>query len=770
MAVCGIAVADDYIPVEFIVSTGSQYADTGVRLNPKLSRIDARFVLMEASTASGAGSPTAIAGAFYCSPHPVENNHDEASDMTFNNRSLCISYDKNYFYPNFVRSNNQDVYRCAIDTTISNHTGWWVHQMEEAWCFVNVQGNRKGWYQNTGHGYYDKDKRDCWVGTCYLGTVNKTAAYNDGEGAVTGETFNVEGERAKVKWYGFQITTNDVLQADLIPAKRTSDGTYGFYDRVRGTFHPSMTATPFVGPTICAWTPSDADDPLDASHFTDNVPQGKLDVISVPANAQMNLFSKEAVASLNGLGGLRLEEATTVCCFSNLTAGVTLQVPFYGKGVVLHQRSTGYLAFRGDSTSFQGRFTITNGCMTVAWPLSFGATNCVHIYQGYNNAGGYRVDFTSGGSVYRNEFHFESAYSSSQNSVIYSCSSGSEFAGPCYWPCLSQIWFAHGDVSYTWSGPWYPEGDKSSTIRINSKTDKCFFTGAEKDLGNNQLLLTSAGPSLGASFIGTTKAYTDTNSAMPSHIRFNNGVTGKMTKANAFADNLSILFNDNAGATPSGGLNLNGCDQQFGPLQIRVNDNKNYVFALSSALKFSTPTNLPATLTLRGPYYFGFKEMLTRYPGYYPGSFAGALSLVVDTKEDFETPAVFRIASADNTMSGEIAARRGTIELMEGSACSNLTALVTSGEGQLVVNTSDLGIANTNNLEIVACTNVAANTLPLTIGEGCSLTAKVAVVGSGRFLDAGVYTKANLPRYIAGDGELVVKEYGGPKGMMLIIR
>ena len=219
----------------------------------------------------------------------------------------------------------------------------------------------------------------------------------------------------------------------------------------------------------------------------------------------------------------------------------------------------------------------------------------------------------------------------------------------------------------------------------------------------------------------------------------------------------------------TGGLDLNGYDQQLGPLQILVNNNKDYVFALSSAFSFATPTNLPATLTLRGPYYFGYKEMLTRYPGYYPGSFAGPVSLVIDTKDDYD-PAVFRIASADNTMSGEIVARRGMIELMEGSACSNLTALVTSGEGQIVVNTSDLGVANANNLEIVACTNVAANTLPLTIGEGCSITAKVAMVGNGHFLDAGVYTKVNLPRYIDGDGELVVKEYGGPKGMMLILR
>ena len=50
MGVCGIAVADEYVPVEFIVSTGSQYADTGVRLNPKLSRVNARFVRMEATS------------------------------------------------------------------------------------------------------------------------------------------------------------------------------------------------------------------------------------------------------------------------------------------------------------------------------------------------------------------------------------------------------------------------------------------------------------------------------------------------------------------------------------------------------------------------------------------------------------------------------------------------------------------------------------------------------------------------------------------------
>ena len=66
-----------------------------------------------------------------------------------------------------------------------------------------------------------------------------------------------------------------------------------------------------------------------------------------------------------------------------------------------------------------------------------------------------------------------------------------------------------------------------------------------------------------------------------------------------------------------------------------------------------------------------------------------------------------------------------------------------------------------------------AGTIPLTIGEGCSITARTAVTRSAenpKWLEPGVYTKDNLPLCLAGDGELVVKEYGGPKGMLLIIR
>lgn len=121
-----------------------------------------------------------------------------------------------------------------------------------------------------------------------------------------------------------------------------------------------------------------------------------------------------------------------------------------------------------------------------------------------------------------------------------------------------------------------------------------FFTGSEKDLGNNQILLTSAGPNFAASFVGTTKDYTDTNSAMPPHIRFNNSIRANMQKANAFADNLSVRFNDNVGETPSGGLDLNGYDQQLGPLQILVNNNRDYVFALMDIFwtRVSTPRSI----------------------------------------------------------------------------------------------------------------------------------------------------------------------------------
>ena len=100
----------------------------------------------------------------------------------------------------------------------------------------------------------------------------------------------------------------------------------------------------------------------------------------------------------------------------------------------------------------------------------------------------------------------------------------------------------------------------------------------------------------------------------------------------------------------------------------------------------------------------------------------------------------------------------------------NLGALVASEEGKLTVNTSAVGTPELETAPLLALTNITTSLPPLTIGEGCSLTVETAVVGNGRYLMSGVYTSATLPRWIEGEGELVVRKFGGIPGTSILVR
>ena len=112
----------------------------------------------------------------------------------------------------------------------------------------------------------------------------------------------------------------------------------------------------------------------------------------------------------------------------------------------------------------------------------------------------------------------------------------------------------------------------------------------------------------------------------------------------------------------------------------------------------------------------------------------------------------------------------GTLTLDANALFPNLTKLGIRGTGSMVVN-SDNGLGNASGALAVSL----QGTGKLTIAENAVIRAKTANAGvrsdgALKWLEAGEYTKANLPDYIDGDGTLIVAEYGGPKGLMLIFR
>ena len=122
------------------------------------------------------------------------------------------------------------------------------------------------------------------------------------------------------------------------------------------------------------------------------------------------------------------------------------------------------------------------------------------------------------------------------------------------------------------------------------------------------------------------------------------------------------------------------------------------------------------------------------------------------------------------TTSGGIESAYGTLTLDANALFPNLTKLGIRGSGSLVVN-SDNGLGDASGALAVSL----QGTGKLTIAENAVIRAKTANAGvrsdgALNWLEAGEYTKENLSDYINGDGMLIVAEYGGPKGLMLILR
>ena len=175
----------------------------------------------------------------------------------------------------------------------------------------------------------------------------------------------------------------------------------------------------------------------------------------------------------------------------------------------------------------------------------------------------------------------------------------------------------------------------------------------------------------------------------------------------------------------------------------------------------------PAALTLRHGAADG-GEVVGGYNGVFAGRVNEAASIVLDSAS--ETPGQIRFNCPGSTTTGSLAARRRTIEIMPTATFENLGALVASDEGRLVVNTSAVGSSANETAPYLVMTNVTGAVPPLTVGAGCSLTVETAVVGRERWLPKGVYTAATLPRWISGEGELVVRSFGGRPGLTVILR
>ena len=188
-----------YQEVEYIESTGTQYIDTGIKLNQ-----DSK-IITEIQLTNDGSQPNAMFGSRTSS---TENNFECVSSSSSNVgiRIDFQSYETNRLTTEF---NNEKNY-IVISKTLMQ---------------IGERTKRQISY------------------TDFETTSNCYIFYVSGE--------NIYGQKAQMRLYNFKIYQNDVLIKDFIPCYRKSDNEIGLYDTVNNVFYTNQGTGEFIlGPDI----------------------------------------------------------------------------------------------------------------------------------------------------------------------------------------------------------------------------------------------------------------------------------------------------------------------------------------------------------------------------------------------------------------------------------------------------------------------------------------------------------------------------------------
>ena len=328
VAVCGIACADTYDErLEFLETTGTQWIDTGLRLNFKYSRVRGRFRLLE--------NPVDTVGLCgVCEKKGNLTGRDPNKGNRLYSFAICVGMSGTTpkFMPAWVGNMDKDQSLYTSTMTLD-----WGYEFDGLCAYVKLNGGST----TLGYSGYQADRSDALIEegrTFYIGNVN-----NGGEGPYT-----ESGKMPKVHWYGVtfwtynKVTQQDELIGDFIPAMK--NGVAGFFDTVTETFFPSQGTDPFVAPNRIAWTGNGAaDNFLDKDNW-DGVaaPAAKTDVAVIPDKAIVT-GTYPNLKAIQRIGAISLAGADSFLKFSTATEGIRVFVPLFGKGT-FRCESTGQTA------------------------------------------------------------------------------------------------------------------------------------------------------------------------------------------------------------------------------------------------------------------------------------------------------------------------------------------------------------------------------------------------------------------------------------------
>lgn len=467
----------------------------------------------------------------------------------------------------------------------------------------------------------------------------------------------------------------------------------------------------------------------------------------------------------NGFAGIKIDGAASRLTLFPVTKGVRMTVPLSGEGTFsmtnTAKTANCNLVLANDNSAFTGPFFFDMVGVTVHHQYAFGFTNVVTV-KNQNNSTYLRWPYCDAktakpwpGGVYSNRFFFSGAYPYANQS------------GGLHYTGLIDI--GNGDT----------QTSSDTSIGYTTYYDCLVTNSTNSSSGEFKLTQYQGVGANGVIALGPKKSFHQFNGYLYIYGRILSckefSLDGNQTfyRTNVLAPGLQLRFGQSYPRQAK--FDMNGFDQECGTFCVQNGDmdGKNphaYTDCLDDSGKpkaWLSSVSAPAKLTIRGSYSClpdnGNYTMVQRRRLIYPVQ--GHASLELDTTNTIATAAEMRLTSAFSTTDGGLYARRGKIVVESMAKLPNLSVLEATNVGEIEVeNGPEI------NEDVVVKVMDAAT---ICLDEGLTLKAKSACLG--KWLEPGKYAREaadgiTANPYITGSGILEVAEYGGPKGLMLLLR
>ena len=747
------SVAADYDErLEFVESTGTQWIDTGVKLNWKRSDMRLDFRVLEVPPVAS-GKSVAIAGV----------TGVKGDSYGYGATALRRSFVMGVGHPSQGAGN----YKIVPMFTGGSGGGYgWPDNEVGTGDYQMTWNVRSGWQVKTDSPTYNGTNRTAFVNG--RGRGNFFSAYPDEESAHSfyigaannaGEgLFTPEGSLAKIHWYGVQLFTDGELVGDFIPVKK--GGVAGFFDNVSRRFFASQGADAWVAPTTVTWTGAGAAGNLaDPGNWDGSAPTTYHEVAVIPDGTELEGTAESLAAVFNGLGGVRLDGTNARLNLKGVLAETSLYFPVSGTGVYRLENepsSANPVNSYQSLWNFYGTVQVMNVYAYVRQPSALGlrGRSAADVSLG---GGEQRLSLYGGGTyaaiAFRRHGQFGYIADEFENFDL------SAWSFP-----ESSVSF-HGNGRATWRvcGPLVGRSDAPNAFYPYSMS-KCILEGEAKSLNLTQLQADCGTLAVNGPVRATARAKDGAGAGQEqANIRVGAGRNLSFGYANALDMNCFVQVGYPKGPADleANVIDLGGTDQRLGTLGVWAGSfDGTTTWNPNLVLK----SDAPATLTVCGQLRTATDEASRHV---FPGVVSGAASVALDSRPevmaeawgwpDANVPGGIRFNCPGSDTSGKLSSARGTLEVMATASFPNLSGVVASGTGVVRLSTAEVGSANAN--FTVAIRDATAR---LELADGVTLACNTCELPGGAALSPGRYSATGADgttacAFLSGGGVLEVK-------------